>query len=100
MTIRKYLGDKHADDGSLADRVGCDETKMQTGTVEKCCVKKAHATKPSPPASRSISQRPTKVKTRLVRPMRMDCNSAAFAAKPVSSKMRGAKYRIALMPES
>src|ERR1039458_734390 len=50
--------------------------------------------------SRSISQRPTKVKMRLVTPIPMDCSSAAFAARPVSSKMRGAKYRIALMPES
>src|SRR5450631_2437964 len=49
---------------------------------------------------RSINQSPTKVNTRLVTPIPTDCSNAALAPSPVSSKSRGAKYKIALMPDN
>src|ERR1022692_4424464 len=49
---------------------------------------------------RSISHSPTKVKIRFVTPTPTDWRSAALAPRPVSSKILGAKYRMAVIPES
>src|SRR5450755_1219649 len=49
---------------------------------------------------RSINQSPTKVNTRLVTPIPTDCSNAALDPSPVSSKIRGAKYKTALMPDN
>ena len=100
----KDLRDEHPDDRALADGVGGDEgedargddgvvlrEESPGGEPERGDVAERADESSVRRPSRSISHRPTNVKTRLVTPMPTDCSSAAFAPSPVISKMRGAK---------